>query len=137
MAFAIQSKQILCALLLAAATAASGSAWAQSAEYRRGYDQGYRDGAEAQSHADHGDAGRIIIEEAHYGARDAGFCDARESIQRSIGWRRHADVLVNNELCGDPAHGVHKHLEIRYRCGHSQPVRTEAPEDAIIALSCE
>ncbi len=137
MAIAIQRKQILCALLLAAASMACSSAFAQSQEYRRGYDQGYRDGSEAQSHADHGDAGRIIIEEAHYGAREAGFCDAREAIQRSIGWRRHFDVLVNNALCGDPAHGVHKHLEIRYRCGNSQPARTEAPEDAVIALSCE
>jgi len=131
-------KQVLCIAIAATIVSMSGAASAQSPEYRQGYDQGYRDGMEAQGHADHGGPmGRIIIEDANYGARDAGVCHPRESIQRMIGWRRHADVVANNELCGDPAPGVRKHLEIRYRCGDSQPLRAEAPENSVISLSCE
>ncbi|MBV8665249.1 MAG: hypothetical protein JO269_02085 [Burkholderiaceae bacterium] len=114
----------------------STQACAQSEEYRRGYDQGYRDGAEAASQHDRGP--RIVIEEAHYGSREGGgFCEARESIQREVGWRRHADIHVGNELCGDPAQGFHKHLEVRYRCSDSQPARAEAPEDSVLDLHCD
>ncbi|HEY8027865.1 MAG TPA: hypothetical protein VIF60_25225 [Burkholderiaceae bacterium] len=138
MTFAMQSKQFLCVLMLATAGLASGSAMAQSQEYRRGYDQGYRDGAEAQSQADRGgQRGRIVIEEAHYGSREGGFCEAREALQRMAGWRRHLDILADNNLCGDPAHGIPKHLDVRYRCGDSQPMRAEAHEGEMLALNCE
>lgn len=124
--------------IIAIIGAASGAASAQSLEYRQGYDQGYRDGAEAQSHMDHGGpVGRIIIEEASYGARDGGFCHPREAIQRIIGWRRHVDIMANNDLCGDPAPGRVKHLEVRYRCGDGQQARAEAPESSPISISCQ
>ena len=117
---------------------ASATAGAQSDEYRRGYEQGYRDGAEAQSRTDHGGpAGSIIIEEARYGSREGGFCDPRGPIQQMVGWRRHVDVPVNNSLCGDPAYGRPKHLEVRYRCGESQSVRAEAPENSVLQLNCQ
>ncbi len=128
----------LYAIVLLACGLASATAGAQSEEYRRGYDQGYRDGAEAQNHADHGGpAGRIIIEEAHYGVRGGGFCDARGAVQQLVGWRRHADVPAGNNLCGDPAYGMPKFLFVRYRCGDSQAARAEAPENAILQLSCQ
>lgn len=139
-------KTTLCTLVLAACSLVAANAQAQSEEYRRGYEQGYHDGAEAQSHADHGGPqGLIIIEEAHYAAREItreGFrevaaCDARGTIQHMVGWRRHFDVPVNNNLCGDPAFGVPKHLFVRYRCGDSQSARVEAPENAILQLSCQ
>jgi len=117
--------------------AGSGVACAQSAEYRQGYDQGYRDALEAQEHRDHGGTvGRIIIEEANYGTRDGGFCHPRDVIQQSIGWRRHADIRVNNELCGDPAPGRPKHLHVRYRCGDSASAEAEAQEGSVLELSC-
>ena len=138
MNFANYRKSALCAAMVAAFSLASASAGAQSEEYRRGYDQGYRDGAEAQSRTDQGGpAGRIIIEEARYGARDAGMCDARGAIQRIAGWRRHIDVRVDNNLCGDPAYGVPKMLFVRYRCGDSQSARVEAPENGVMQLSCQ
>ena len=128
----------LCTALAAIGLLASATVGAQSEEYRRGYDQGYRDGAEAQSRADHGGpAGRIIIEEAHYGVRGGGFCDARGQIQQMVGWRRHFDVPVSNNLCGDPAYGVPKMLFVRYRCGDSQPAKAEAPENSVIQLNCQ
>jgi hypothetical protein len=118
--------------------ALSATACAQSNEYRQGYDQGYRDNTEAQGQPGHGGPeGRIIIDEARYGSREGGFCDPRESIQHAIGWRRHADIHAGNELCGDPAPKHVKHLEIRYRCGKSEPTRAEAPENGVIAISCQ
>jgi hypothetical protein len=135
MSIAFSNKKLLGLTVVSVLMAASSVACAQSAEYRQGYDQGYRDAIESQSH--HEGPGRIIIEEARYGAHDGGACDARDAIQRNVGWRRHFDVLVGNELCGDPAHGQQKHLHVRYRCGDSQPVHAEAPEGAVIALSCQ
>ncbi|HXA46919.1 MAG TPA: hypothetical protein VNW52_04765 [Burkholderiaceae bacterium] len=142
MSIAISKKKIVGLVLASMLAAVSGAACAQSAEYRQGYDQGYRDAMEAQSHREHehehdGQQGRIIIEEARYGVRDGGACDARDALQSAIGWRRHFDIPVGNELCGDPARGQPKHLHVRYRCGDSQSVHAEAPEGAIIALSCQ
>lgn len=131
--------KLLCIAVGMALAAASGFASAQSAEYRQGYEQGYRDGADAQRNADAGGGpiGHIIIEEARYGRRDMGVCDARDVIQRSIGWRRHFDIHVSNQLCGDPAPNEPKHLHVRYRCGNSQSAEAEAPEGSIMALSCQ
>jgi hypothetical protein len=131
-------KFIFKSLALAAVLGAvSGVACAQSAEYRQGYDQGYRDGVESQEHRDHGGpAGRIIIEEARYGSREVGVCNARDTIQQIVGWRRHADIKVSNDLCGDPAKGREKHLHVRYRCGDSPSAEAEAPENAVLELSC-
>jgi hypothetical protein len=123
--------------LVAVLGAVSGVACAQSREYRQGYDQGYHDGVESVEHRDHGGAaGRIIIEEARYGARDAGVCNAHDAIQQIVGWRRHADIRVSNELCGDPARGREKHLHVRYRCGDSPSAEAEGPENSVIELSC-
>ncbi len=136
MRLASHKKHVLCAALFAALGMACTTASAQSQEYRRGYDQGYRDGAEAQSSADHHQPGKIIIEESHYGSREGGFCDSRETLQRMAGWRRHLDVQASNNLCGDPARGIPKHLEVRYRCGDSQSVRVEAREGEVLELNC-
>jgi hypothetical protein len=131
-------KIMLCAAVGLALSGASGFASAQSPEYRQGYEQGYRDGMETQKHMDAGGpVGHIVIEEAHYGRRDQGVCDAREVIQRAIGWRRHFDIHVGNELCGDPAPHEPKHLHVRYRCGDSQSAEAEAPESSVMSLSCQ
>jgi hypothetical protein len=138
MAISTIQKQMLRVAVFAALGAVSVAASAQSAEYRHGYEQGYHDGAEAQAEGHNGPAhGGIIIEEANYGSHEGGFCNARDTIQRVIGWRRHFDVRVGNELCGDPAVNRPKHLEIRYRCGDSQSVRTDAPEHSVIELNCQ
>ena len=47
MAIQFPMKHALSALVLATLGMTAGSAFAQSTEYRRGYDQGYRDGVEA------------------------------------------------------------------------------------------
>jgi len=132
-------KRVLKIAVLTTVGLTSCMSFAQTSDYRRGYDQGYRDGLESQSHMDHrgGPEGRIIVEEARYGARDAGFCSPRDAIQGMIGWRRHADIRASNELCGDPARGLSKHLEVRYRCGDGPSTRAEAPEGGFIMISCE
>ncbi len=111
----------------------TGSAFSQSAEYRRGYDQGYRDGAEAQS--DQSKPGRISIEEAFYGSRGAS-CDVKDGIQRAAGWRRQVSIRVNNDLCGDPAPNRNKRLNVSYRCGDSAPQRASAAEGGTLTISC-
>lgn len=134
------SKGILCTLGFITLGAMSVSAFAQSADYRRGYDQGYRDGIEAQSRQNQqgqqdGPRGRIHIEEALYGVRDAS-CDARDSVQRAVGGRRNASVTANNELCGDPLPGRAKRLRITYRCGNGEELSVRAPEGAAVTLNC-
>ncbi|HEX8957024.1 MAG TPA: hypothetical protein VF798_12150 [Burkholderiaceae bacterium] len=126
------------AAMAAACCLVSATAGAQSEEYRRGYEQGYRDGAEAQGRADRdGPAGRIILEDARYGVSDGPSCDARGTIQQMVGWRRHADIPVGNNLCGDPAYGNPKILFVRYRCGNSESASVQAPENSVLRLSCQ
>jgi len=138
MDFRFSTRQALSVLAIAAAGVGASSAFAQSMEYRRGYDQGYRDGAEAANAQAQPQApmiGRIAILEARYGVRDA-MCDARESIQQMAFRRRHVDVRVGNELCGDPAPGRPKRLFVTYRCGDAPEQRVMAPESSVLALSC-
>ncbi len=135
------AKGALIALGFITLGAVSVSAFAQSMEYRRGYDQGYRDGTEVQSRQAQpvqqgGRRGRIHIEEASYGVRDAS-CDAREKVQEAVGWRRNAAVMVDNELCGDPAPHRAKQLRVTYRCGDAAPVRVQGPESRELVLNCQ
>ena len=114
----------------------SAPAFSQSAEYRRGYDQGYRDGAEAATaQAQPGGMGRIIIVEAIYGTRGAS-CNALDAIQQSSGRRRHLEVRANNDLCGDPAPKQPKRLAITYRCGDGPEQRVVGREGSVVVMSC-
>ena len=110
---------------------------AQSEEYRRGYDQGYRDGAAAgrngQGRA--GYASRIRIDEALYGVRGAA-CDARGALQQRLASPQGGAVLADNQLCGDPAPGQPKQLTLRYRCADGATQRAVATENSVISLDC-
>ena len=122
-----------------ALTAASTSAFAQSAEYRRGYDDGYAAGQRAAGdyRDDRGrgqDRGGIRIESAQYGTRGA-VCDARQAVRRDIG-RNGGAVLAGNHLCGDPARGVEKRLSVVYRCDGDQPMQVVARENETLRLMC-
>ena len=128
---------VRCALAFMVLGPMSLSAFAQSAEYRRGYDEGYRAGYEAQNRNDqHGQfAERIFIEEATYGTRNEK-CSPRDALQRAIGGHHSISIVVNNELCGDPAPNRPKRLEIVYRCGNAAAMRARAEEGATITLNC-
>ncbi|CAN5437631.1 hypothetical protein BH11PSE11_BH11PSE11_23010 [soil metagenome] len=127
----------LSALALVTLTMMAGTASAQSAEYRRGYDQGFRDGAEAT--AAQGQSGRmqgrLHIESAMYGTRDAS-CDVRDALQQSAARRRYLEIRVNNDLCGDPSPGRPKRLMVSYRCGDGAEMRADGREGSMMALSC-
>lgn len=131
------SKGVLCVLGLITVGAMSTSAIAQSAEYRRGYDQGYRDGIDAQDRPgqQEGAAARIIIEQARYGTRDAA-CDIREKVQQAVGRQRNISITANNSLCDDPAPNRVKQLVIRYHCDDGPTLRVQAREGSTATLSC-
>jgi hypothetical protein len=132
-----RNKRVLSLLGFIALGALSGSAFAESAEYHRGYDQGYHDGIEAQGHQERQDesAARIIIEEASYGTREAS-CDLRDRLQQVVGRRRSISIVANNELCGDPAPNQVKRLEVRYRCGDAEELRERTREGGSVTLNC-
>jgi len=126
-----------------ALTAASTSAFAQSADYRRGYDDGYaaaqREGGGHRG--ERGDRGRrsqqgvVRIEEALYGARGA-VCDALPAARNEFAVNR-GIIRAGNQLCGDPARGEPKRLNIVYRCGNSESMRVSARERETLRLTCE
>jgi len=127
-----------------ALTAASTSAFAQSADYRRGYDEGYAAGqrdsrGDRGDRDDRGDRGRgndwgIRIEQAEYGTGNA-MCNARRAV-RDAAERNGGVIPVGNQLCGDPAVSRPKRLNVVYRCGNGEPMRVSARENETMRLSC-
>ena len=131
-------KQVVSVLVFATLGLLAGSASAQTADYRRGYDQGSRDAMEASrdQHGPSGPArGYITVVDAKYGFR-GDVCDARQSVQQAAAMRRHVDIRVNNDLCGDPASGRIKRLTIVYRCGDGPEQRVAGAENTQLAMSC-
>ena len=131
-------KQVVSVLAFATLGVLAGSALAQTADYRRGYDQGYRDAMEAsREHRGPSEQarGRMIVLDAKYGLR-GDVCDALHAVQEIIGMRRHADVRANNDLCGDPASGRIKRLTIVYRCGEGPEQRAAGAEGTVVSMGC-
>jgi hypothetical protein len=135
----IAKQQIMRVAAVLALTAASTSAFAQSADYRRGYEDGFaaaqrgdRDGRDGRGRG--GEWGGLRIEQAEYGARGA-YCDARRAVRNDIG-RRGGAVVASNDLCGDPAIGAPKRLTVIYRCGDDAPQQVSARENDTLRLSC-
>jgi hypothetical protein len=117
-----------------ALTAASTSAFAQSAEYRRGYDDGYAAGQRAAQDDGRRPARlRVHVDEAEYGARGRS-CDPISRVSKEI--ERTGAVVVRNDLCGDPAPGEEKRLRIVYRCGNSEPMRAFGREGETLRPRC-
>jgi aldehyde:ferredoxin oxidoreductase len=126
---------IIRVVAILAFTAVSTSTFAQSNEYRRGYQDGFAAAQRAayEQRGHHRDW-RVHIEEAEYGARGAA-CNAREAV-RDQAERNDGAVHADNKLCGDPARGAQKHLRIIYRCGDGEPLRIVAREHETVRLSC-
>jgi len=135
----IAHRHIIRIAAVLALSAASTAAFAQSAEYRRGYDDGYA-AAQRDARGDRGGPdgpfawGRVHIEEAEYGARGA-TCNARRGVRDQLE-RNRGNIEVNNQLCGDPAPGEQKRLRLVYRCGDSAPARVVAREGERLRLNC-
>jgi hypothetical protein len=135
----IAHRHIIRIAAVLALSAASTAAFAQSAEYRRGYDDGYAAG-QREARDDRGGPGgpmawgRVHIEEAEYGARGA-TCNARRGVRDQLE-RNRGNIEVNNQLCGDPAPGEQKRLRLVYRCGDSASARVVAREGERLRLNC-
>lgn len=151
MAIRLTMKHAVSALMLAALGGVAGSAWAQNSDYRRGYDQGYRDAleaviAQAQALSNNRvqvqpqpvpvEVPRLQVLEAVYGIRGAS-CDARPTVQQIVGMNyRNVEVRANNDLCGDPASGRPKRLTITYQCADGIEQRVAGPEGSVLNLNC-
>ena len=96
-------------------TMASTSAFAQSREWQRGYDAGFRDGFAAGQNAGSGGVppfqpppgnrpqpGRLVIDDAQFGIRGA-TCDARWAVQSAVDRHGPNRIYASTQLCGDPA----------------------------------
>ena len=102
--------------------------------YRRGYDDGFASGyRKGLEDARRGAApaapppppaaapaprptGPITVSTAYYGTSSKS-CDATRWVARRANGRRTATIEVSNEMCGDPARGDRKQLEVTYVCG--------------------
>lgn len=88
--------------------------------YKEGFDAGYRKAeSEQRSAAEAASKGfPIAVQSATYGpegSRDR--CDATHYVRRQANGRRSASVDIANSMCGDPAPGKRKSIEITYTCG--------------------
>jgi len=97
--------------------------------FRAGFKEGYKEGlAEAERRAvpvavpvpveppKPRPTGPITISTAFYGTTSKS-CDATRWLAKRVNGRRSASVEVSNAICGDPAPGARKSLEITYICG--------------------
>jgi hypothetical protein len=116
--------------------------------YERGYDRGYAKGmAEGERRAANlrppppppappppVATGPIRIAGAFYGTSSRS-CDASRFVRRQADGRMSTSFKVTNQMCGDPAHGDRKTLEVTYWCG---PVSKSASarEHQSIYFSC-
>ena len=76
----------------------------------------------------------IQILRADYGAGDR-YCDAGHTFAEQCSGRNECRVRVDNHLCGDPARGKRKQVDVEYRCG-SRVYRREARENSTAWLQC-
>ncbi len=102
------------------------------AGFREGYSKGYREGlAEGERRGASfvpppppvapppkpGPTGPITISNAWYGTSSKN-CNATGWLARRVNGRLTANVDVENKICGDPAPGQKKSLEVTYICGN-------------------
>jgi len=89
--------------------------------FKEGYSKGFRDGQEAA--AERASAppaavlGPILVLRADYGTGRK-TCHATRWLSRQVNGKRSASVKVTNDICGDPAVGERKQLEVSYQCGN-------------------
>ncbi len=81
-----------------------------------------------------GPTGPITISSARYGSDKKG-CNATHWLARRVNGQRTASVQVENNICGDPAPGQRKSLEVTYVCG-SFAKEASAYEHRTLFLDC-
>lgn len=135
---------VLRRLAFVAIGAASLPVLAQSTEYRRGYDDGYRagnaaaaQGAMRPSYGNQDQQGgrRVNVLKAVYGRGNAA-CDVRDVVQDIVDRQGPNRFEASNELCGDPAPNQTKVLDVTYQCGGNRPMRVVTEEGQVVRLNC-
>lgn len=116
--------------------------------YRRGYENGFERGyarglAEGERRASASvppsapatpRVGPIRITGAYYGTSSHN-CDATRWLSHRANGKRSYSIEVTNDICGDPAHGQRKSLEVTYRCGDVEKTAS-VNEHRTIYLDC-
>lgn len=118
----------------------------ESADYKQGYAQGFRDGFDEgyrKAAAEQGSAAAaasrgfpIAITGATYGPESGSSCDARRFVAPRVNGRRSGSIDVTNQMCGDPAPGKRKSLNITYLCGNLAKTAS-AYEHRTVYLFCD
>lgn len=139
--------RLIRALVVAGAMLLAGTAAGQqSYEFKDGYSQGYKDGfdagyrkglAESRPVEAQAKGFPIAITAATYGPEDSNQrCDATRYVRKEANGRRSASVAITNNMCGDPAPGKRKSVEITYLCG-AVAKTASAYEHRSAYLSCD
>ena len=118
--------------------------------YKEGFDEGYRKGREEAEHRAQAAAnaaaaaaaeaakprptGPIRVVSAVY-TGGSGSCDAQRWLAPKVTGKRSASVEVTNKMCGDPAYGKKKSLEVAYICG-TMVKEASAYEHRTLYLDC-
>jgi hypothetical protein len=116
----------------------SREAWRRG--YERGFERGYEKGAaEGQRRAPPAAPpapriGPIHVTGASYGTLSRS-CDATRWVGARANGRRTYTFEVTNAICGDPARGDRKSLEVTYRCGEVSRTAS-AVEHRPLTLDC-
>jgi len=142
----------LCALLAALALgAAATSVSAQSREFMRGYELGFRDGVASVQGAPGRPPsgppffppanpgwrpGRLVILEAWFGLRNGPRCDARHTVQSIVDGRGVNEVYASTRLCGDPAPNRPKQLGVTFSCDNRPASRATVNEGQFMRFPC-
>lgn len=119
----VRALSLVPALLVCTGASAQGTS-----DFRDGYAQGYKEGFDAGYRKATGEQGSapavqskgfpIAVQVATYGpdgSRDR--CDATHYVRRRANGQRSVSVDITNQMCGDPAPGKRKGVEITYMCG--------------------
>ena len=106
--------------------------------FQRGYEKGLREGSVQAPVVAPGPppraTGPITISRAVYGTSSKG-CDATRWAARMANGRATATLDVSNGICGDPAPGDRKSLDVTYVCGSIAKSAT-AFEHRSVYLDC-
>ncbi|HUL56875.1 MAG TPA: hypothetical protein VLT60_07745 [Usitatibacter sp.] len=106
--------------------------------FQRGYEKGLREGSAQAPAVAPGPppraTGPITISRAVYGTSSKG-CDATRWAARMANGRASATLDVSNSICGDPAPGDRKSLDVTYVCGSIAKSAT-AYEHRSVYLDC-
>ena len=112
--------------------------------YERGFERGYAKGlADGERRAapivappppPPPRSGPIHVTGAAYGTSSHN-CDATRFMRSHANGKRSYSVEVSNSICGDPAHGDRKSLDVTYRCGEIEKTAS-ANEHRTIFLDC-